>query len=419
MSGLYLPPGLTPNEPSTGTGSTTHQQAVIDDEPTEEIRPDGGSTHEPRPEPDPRPRPPGIPNRAARLFWGIAATLVVAASIVGGYIAGSAAGDRASDGEVATVNTSAGTIADTGNDPTTLEEPSDPMPSVVMPPSSTDGDLEPTAAAAAVVSPSVVQIEVNGGLGSGVVYGDGLVLTAAHVVDGVSDVTLRRADGSTVGGRVLGTYEATDIAVVEPDEPIDVPSAVLATDTEPVVGQLTVAVGSPFGLDQTVTAGILSASVRTVNNVPMLQTDAAINPGNSGGPLVDSQGHVIGINDAIFTSSGGNEGVGFAIPIDLAVIVADQIEAGTPVQLALLGVTTGPPENDAGVIVVDVSEGSGADEAGLTIEDRIIAVNDQPVRDPSELRGRIITERPGTEIEITVVRDGRTITLQATLGRGG
>jgi S1-C subfamily serine protease len=149
----------------------------------------------------------------------------------------------------------------------------------------------------------------------------------------------------------------------------------------------------------------------------MVQTDAAINPGNSGGPLVDSQGRVIGINDQIFTQSGGNEGVGFAISIDLASIVADQIVAGEAVQLAFLGVSTTPSSGDQpGALVQEVIEGSAAAASGLEVGDVIVEVDGRQVLDGSDLRVRIITTPAGSDVTILVLRQGEPVDLTATLG---
>ena len=197
----------------------------------------------------------------------------------------------------------------------------------------------------------------------------------------------------------------------------DLTVATLAVDEEIRVGSLAVAMGSPFGLDQSVTAGIVSAVDRSVSGVSMVQTDAAINPGNSGGPLVDARGHVIGINDQIFTNSGGNEGVGFAISIDLAKLVADQIVAGQEVQLAFLGVSsTTSVDNRAGALVQEVVTGSAAADAGIEVGDLIIAVNGGQVGSNQDLRGKIISTPPGENVTITVLRDGDRVELEATLG---
>jgi S1-C subfamily serine protease len=283
--------------------------------------------------------------------------------------------------------------------------------------SSGTGTTDPVASAAAIIAPAVVQIETGSGLGSGVIYSeDGLILTAAHVVGDSSDVRVRLSDGTTVDGTVVGANADTDVAVIRIDA--DVPAvATLATGTELVVGQLVVAVGSPFGLDQTVTSGIVSATDRTINGIATVQTDAAINPGNSGGPLVDSRGRVIGINDSIISEGGGSDGLGFAIAIDLAANVADQLVAGDGVSLAQLGVgTTESPSGQAGALVQEVVPGSGAAEAGIEVGDIIVAVDGEAVTDGSRLRARILAMEPGDQIEVLVERDGNQQTLTVTLG---
>ncbi len=272
------------------------------------------------------------------------------------------------------------------------------------------------AAAAASVAPSVVQISTPTGLGSGVIYtADGLILTAAHVVDGVDTVDVRLADGRLLTGVVVGTHEPTDVAVISIDAD-DLAVAVLGYGTSAQVGETAIAVGSPFGLDQTVTAGIVSAVGRNVNGVPMIQTDAAINPGNSGGPLVNASGHVIGINDVIFTEGGGSDGIGFAIAIDVAIVVADQLVSGVDVELAALGTATIPDTTGSGgAIVGEVVPGFPAEAAGLTVGDRIVAVDNTPIRDPGDLFAAIVMHRPGSSVVIAFVRDGQAMSVRLVL----
>jgi len=278
--------------------------------------------------------------------------------------------------------------------------------------------VEPVAAIAAAVGPSVVQIETSVALGAGVLYSDeGLILTAHHVVEGETQVLVRLYDGRTLDGTVLGFHEVTDIAVVAIPRADGLPIAELALGANTQVGQLAVALGSPFGFAQTVTAGIVSGVDRVVRGVTMVQTDAAINPGNSGGPLVDSGGRVIGINDIIFTESGDNAGVGFAIAIDLAFVVAEQIVAGDEVQLAFLGVLVSDAAgDDPGARVDEVVPGSGAEAAGLQLGDIITAVNGRALTGSGDLRVRIIEKAPNDVIELTILRDGLELVLEATLG---
>ena len=297
--------------------------------------------------------------------------------------------------------------------PATVVETDEPASGLLEIPDS----AEPVAAIAAHVAPAVVQLETETGVGSGVIYhASGLILTAAHVVDTASEVTVRLFDGRTVAGTVVGLHAETDVAVVRIVEETNLPTAELAVGIDPRVGSLAVALGSPFGLDQTVTAGVVSA-VRTIGGVGMVQTDAAINPGNSGGPLVDRLGRVIGINDQIFTQSGSNEGVGFAISIDIAVLVADQLTAGQEVQLARLGVSsTTLTDGAAGALVQEVAAGSAAAAADLQVGDLIVAIDENVIRNSGDLRAEIISTAPGTVVDLTVLRDGVEIMLQATLG---
>lgn len=279
---------------------------------------------------------------------------------------------------------------------------------------------EPVAAIAELVGPAVVQIETGSAVGSGVIYDtDGLILTAAHVVEGSGTVTVRLADGTSTQGTVLGFHSETDVAVVGiPGRP-DLPTAELAVGVNPSIGSLAVALGSPFGLDQTVTAGVVSA-FRTIGGVSMVQTDASINPGNSGGPLVDRLGRVIGINGQIFTTTGANEGVGFAISIDLAALVAGQLVAGDEVQLARLGVSASPAaDGRAGALVQEVVGGSAADDAGLQIGDLILSIGGRVVTDSGDLRHEILLLAPGTAVDLIIERDSATVTVPVVLGSAG
>ncbi len=281
---------------------------------------------------------------------------------------------------------------------------------------------EPFAVAAEIIRPSVVQLNLGQGLGTGVIINEnGTILTAAHVLGTETDVTVTFFDGSSAQGTVVGTDVTTDVGVVQIDpEGRDLVVARLADGEDVRVGQIAIAVGSPFGFDQTVTAGIVSAVDRIVNNVSMVQTDASINPGNSGGPLINLDGEVIGINDLIFTESGSSAGVGFAISIDLAVIIADQIVQGIEPQLALFGVsTTVAPDGARGAQVAEVVTSSAAEAAGIELGDVIITFDGVDVRGSSDLRAQVIDEAPGTPVTITVLRDGEPVDLSVTLGSTG
>ena len=284
---------------------------------------------------------------------------------------------------------------------------------------------EPIAAVAAAVSPAVVQIETQNDLGSGFIYdSDGHILTAAHVVQGQGNtVNVRLADGSVHKGDVLGSDTASDVAVVKIDPVEHMPVANLALGVKVQVGQTAVAIGSPFGLDQTVTAGIVSAVDRPQQTIggaiDMYQIDAPINPGNSGGPVADRQGRVFGMSNSI-AGADVNVGLGFLVPIDLAKAVADKLVAGEPVEFAFLGVSTRVEATSAtgvgdGAIVVSVTANSPADKAGLQEGDRVTAVDSAPVRDEFELTARIRSHQPGDHVHLTYVRDGQTKTADVVL----
>ena len=281
---------------------------------------------------------------------------------------------------------------------------------------------ESVAAVAKAVLPSVVQIETENGLGTGVVYNkDGFILTAAHVVDGSSGVTVRLSDGRRVRGEVEGADAATDVAVVSVGRR-DLPPASLAIGIPVKVGQLAVAIGSPFGLEGTVTAGVVSAVERTITTnegsvASMIQTDAPINPGNSGGALVDRKGRVIGINDAIRSDSGVNAGVGFAIPIDTAASVAEALLQGRAPEVGFLGVSGAEPGmGQPGAQITHVQPGTPAARAGLRLGDLITGFDGKRVESMAELAARVRPTQPGTEVLLEVVRNGRTLKVPLRVG---
>jgi len=281
---------------------------------------------------------------------------------------------------------------------------------------------EPFAEAAAKIAPSVVQLSLQNGLGSGVIIDeDGTILTAAHVVGTATQVEVRLYDGTVLDGTVVGADSFTDVAVVNIDpEGLDLLAAPIADVDDIRVGQLSVAVGSPFGFEQTVTAGIISGVDRVVNDVSMVQTDAPINPGNSGGPLIDLEGRVVGINDLIFTESGSSAGVGFAISIDLATIVADQILAGEDVRLALLGVQTLPSaDGQPGALIDSVVPDSAADDGGVEVGDLVVSVDGQATKGGRQLRAQVIDNAPGTSITLGILRQGELLEIDVTLGSSG
>jgi S1-C subfamily serine protease len=281
---------------------------------------------------------------------------------------------------------------------------------------------EPIADAAEIILPSVVHIQTGSGVGSGVIYdSNGLIMTAAHVVDGVDSVSVRLSDGEQVSGTVVGRAEQVDIAVIEIGR-TGLTAATFNTE-KPRVGQTAIAVGSPWGLESTVTAGIISAVDQTNCSfgscASMVQTDAAINPGNSGGALVDREGRVVGINVSIFSSSGANDGVGFAVPADIATAYAAALVSGEPIETAYLGVSLAEDvstEGQAGAVIDSVSADSGAEAAGVQSGDIVIALDGVPVYGGADLQAQVRSHQPGETVEVLVIRDGEEIRLQATLG---
>jgi len=259
-------------------------------------------------------------------------------------------------------------------------------------------------------------------MGTGFVYdGAGHIVTNEHVVDGASTVSVKLSDGSTYKATVVGTDPSTDIAVLKIDAPASKLHPLTLGDSGKVqVGDGVVAIGNPFGLDSTVTSGIVSAVDREItapDQSPIegvIQTDAAINHGNSGGPLFDLKGDVIGVTAQIESNSGGNDGVGFAIPSNTVRSIADQLVSSGKAQHALLGVGVRTGAN--GVVVADVQSGSAADAAGLTAGDVIVEVDGRSVTTAARLRALVDSHAPGDKLTLTVHRSGDTKTLTATLG---
>jgi putative serine protease PepD len=258
--------------------------------------------------------------------------------------------------------------------------------------------------------------------GTGFVYDTkGDIVTNEHVVDGASTVSVRFSDGSTFKATVVGTDVSTDVAVVHVDAPASklVP-LVLGDSSKAAVGDGVVAIGNPFGLDGTVTTGIVSAIDREISSpdsTPIegaIQTDAAINHGNSGGPLLNLAGKVIGITSQIQSDSGGSDGVGFAVPSNLVQNVADQLIATGKAQHALLGVNVKTASN--GVAVADVESGSAAADAGIKSGDVITAADGKDVTTAEQLRAIIAGHKPGDKLTLKLLRSGSEKTVTATLG---
>ena len=268
------------------------------------------------------------------------------------------------------------------------------------------------------------------GLGSGfIVTADGLILTNAHVVQGAKQVTVKLQDRREYSAKVLGSDEMTDVAVLR-IEAKGLPAVQFGDPKALRVGDPVLAIGSPFGFEQTATQGIVSAKGRSLPGgamVPFIQTDAAVNPGNSGGPLFDDAGRVIGINSQIYSRSGGYQGLAFAIPIDVALQVKDQIVATGHAQHARLGVTvqdlTQPLADSFGLkrpdgaLISSVAPESAAAKAGLKSGDVVTAVDGEPVVRSGELSSRIGMSMPGEQVKLTVWRDKEPREIKATLGK--
>lgn len=380
--------------------------------------------------------PPPTPSKTTR-GRGLTATVLAGALVLGGAAGvGSAAVYRAfTDDTSGTTTSSSGPFQATKT-------------SVVQ-----DGTVEKVSQS---VLPSVVKVNVAGssgaGSGSGIILSkDGKILTNNHVVAGAGDngtITVNFNDGTTKRATVIGTDPVTDVAVIQAEGASDLTPASLGKSSSLKVGQAVVAIGSPFGLNATVTTGIVSALNRPVSvaseqdtpqspfgqqqqqgqdlstTYPAIQTDAAINPGNSGGPLVDLSGRVVGINSSIRTASdtssqGGSIGLGFSIPIDEVLPIVNQITDKQSPTHARLGVSVTDVSGNTltqGAQLRSVENGGSADKAGLEDGDVITKVDDQVIDGSESLVATIRGHRPGDSVQITYLRDGKTHTTNADLG---
>ncbi|HET8619854.1 MAG TPA: trypsin-like peptidase domain-containing protein, partial [Acidimicrobiales bacterium] len=328
-----------------------------------------------------------------------------------------------------------------------------PVPSSLETPVASDDAApdEPLSQAAARVLPSVVSITVEAGSamssGSGIVISsDGQILTNNHVVAAAADggdLSVTFSDGSRSGAEIVGRDPATDLAVIKAEGVSGLTPATFGDSDALNVGDTVLAIGSPLGLDGSVSAGIVSALGRAITLqgesespfggqepsgpgqvavIDAIQTDAAINPGNSGGALIDADGEVVGVNTAIAslaqgtTSQGGNIGVGFAIPIDTARAIAEDLIADGEVTHAYLGVRLTEAEDGGGALVAGVEEGQPAAEAGLRAGDLITRVGDEAVSDAADLTAAIRNLRPGDTVQVTFSRDGDEQAVEVVLG---
>jgi len=391
--------------------------------------------------------PPPRRRRGAGLAAAVLATSVLAGGAAG--VGGAAAWQEWGPESTSATTTSSGTAS------------ASPVLDAAPAPAATDGSVQ---AAAEAVLPSVVKINVSGsggsGSGSGVVLTeDGQILTNHHVVEVAEEggtITVDFADGSHARAEILGLDPLTDTALIQAQDVSGLTPASIGSSSALAVGQDVVAIGSPFGLDATVTSGIVSALDRPVDVgtdsegnatvYPAVQTDAAINPGNSGGPLVDLAGRVVGINSSIRTtgssspfgqtSEGGSIGLGFAIPIDEIMPIVEQMAAGEAPTHARLGISvsdvgvdvgsggsgSGPGSSSTeGALVVDgaqvrtVGAGSTAGEAGLEEGDIITGIDDRAITSADSLVATIRSYRPGDEVTVTFERDGEEQTTTLVL----
>jgi serine protease Do len=268
-------------------------------------------------------------------------------------------------------------------------------------------------------------------LGSGfIVAPNGVILTNAHVVHGASQVTVTLMDHREFKAKVLGQDPATDVAVIKIDAK-DLPTVHMTASTTLQVGDYVLAIGAPYGLEETATAGIVSAKGRSLNDkddqsVQFIQTDVAVNPGNSGGPLFDAYGNVVGINSQIYSNTGGFQGVSFAIPIEVATHVQDSILKTGKVEHARLGVMIQPVNQSlaksfhldapVGALVSQVDPESAAARAGLRAGDVILEYNDANLLDAGQLSAAVAMAAPGDAVKMKIWREGKTLDLTAKLG---
>ncbi len=395
--------------------------------------------------PSPTTPPPSTGDDRPRRRWRGALAIALVAALLGG-VAGAGA-------TLVAVDRLDLLATDTDATPGRAAE-QDPVRSPVVEtvPPSEGGTI--VAAVAAAVLPSVVRIDVlaerddpdlgtvnvQAGVGSGVIYrSDGYLLTNNHVVEDADALEVQFSDGTSAPAEIVGTDRLTDLAVLRVDRD-GLPAINLRQDQPLRVGETAVAIGSPFGLDASVTAGVVSALNRDLE-VPgdeggafvipaLIQTDAAINPGNSGGALVDANGQLIGINTAILTGSGGSQGVGFAIPTRSAVIAAEQLIERGFVSHPFLGISGLDVTNevevryreefgielDGGALVDQVLEGSGAAVGGVEAGDIIIEFGDEPMTSMTDVISGVLRFDPGDTVPVVVLRDGERLELEVELG---
>lgn len=270
-------------------------------------------------------------------------------------------------------------------------------------------------------------------MGSGfIISPDGYILTNHHVIDGADSVTVRLIDRREYEATVVGSDKRSDLALLKVDEK-NLPVVTFGSPGELKVGEWVVAIGSPFGLDYSVTAGIVSARGRSIpteeneNYVPFIQTDVAINPGNSGGPLFNLKGEVVGINSQIYTRSGGSIGLSFAIPISVAIDVVDQLKTSGEVVRGWLGVGIQEVdrnlaesfglEKPMGALISQLEPGGPAEKGGVEVGDIVVEFNGERIDESADLPHVVGLTKPGTSATVRVIRDGKTRDLRLTVGK--
>jgi len=359
--------------------------------------------------PDPTPAQPHT-TRKRRGGTAVLVALALAAGTVGGGAAGAFAGSQ--------WRTTPTIVSTAASSPITIQNPAQAA--------NVAGAVFNRASRSIVTVISSAQ--VRGGLtpeGSGtgfVINTEGLILTNYHVVGSADGVSVRFSDGTTSTAALLGSDQGNDIALLRADIPAGVPALPFADSESVTVGATAIAIGTPFGLEQTVTQGIVSAVDRTWSGSgralrDLIQTDAPINPGNSGGPLLNTNGEVIGITTLIESPVRGNVGIGFAVPINTAQRVLPQLQAGAELETVWLGISTQPDESTAqsGIVVAQVVAGSPAQDGGVQVGDILIAVEGTAVNDLEQLGEQLSIRQPGDTITITVERSGAQQELDVTL----
>jgi serine protease Do len=269
------------------------------------------------------------------------------------------------------------------------------------------------------------------GRGSGfIIHKDGYILTNNHVIDGAKEVRVKLSDARSFTAKVVGQDAKTDIALLKIDGAGNLPVLPLGDSDALQSGEPVMAIGNPFGLEQTVTTGIVSATGRVIGGGPyddFIQTDASINPGNSGGPLINAKGEAVGLNTAIFSRTGGSIGIGFAVPINMAKFVAPQLAAHGKVERGRLGVTIQPLSAELaksfglaqqdGALVSSVAEGSPAAQVGVRPGDVVVEYDGHKVGRPTDLSRAVAATPAGKQVTMKVMRDGKQMTLSPTIAR--